>query len=104
MALRIKKDDMVVITTGKDSGKKGKVLRVFTNKGRAIVERANLVKKHAQRKREDQQSGILEIEAPVHISNLMLFCKQCNGPAKFKTAILNDKSKSRTCKKCGELI
>ena len=104
MALGIKKDDIVVVTSGKDAGKKGKVLKVLSYNKRAVVERINLVKKHSRRRREEQQSRILDRESPMHISNLMLFCKQCNRPSRFKTIILKDKSKSRTCRKCGEVI
>ena len=104
MTLRIKKDDLVVVRSGKDAGKKGKVLTVFSKDKRAIVERINLAKKHLRKRKEDQQSGIVEVETPVHISNLRLFCKQCNGPASFKTMVLEDKTKSRTCKKCGEAL
>jgi len=104
MSLGIKRDDIVVVTSGKDAGKKGKVLKVFSNERRAIVERINLIKKHLKRRREDQQSGIVELESSIDISNLMLFCKQCNKPARFKTTILKDGTRSRACKKCGEII
>jgi len=104
MTLNIKKDDTVVVVAGKDTGKKGKVLRVFSLQGRAIVERINLAKKHLRKRREDQQSGIIDTESPIHISNLILFCKQCNGPSRFKTAILKDGTKTRVCKKCGEAV
>ena len=104
MTLAIKKDDIVVVRSGKDSGKKGKVLAIFQKNKRAIVERINLTKKHLRKRKEDQQSGIVEAETPIHISNLKLFCKQCNGPANFKTVILEDKTKTRTCKKCAEAL
>ena len=104
MSLGIKRDDIVVVISGKDAGKKGKVLRIFRQEGKAIVERINFAKKHMRRRREDQQSGILEIEQPVHLSNLMLFCKQCNKQTVIKNILLKDGTKSRACKKCGEAI
>jgi large subunit ribosomal protein L24 len=104
MTLMIRKDDTVVVVCGKDAGKKGKVLKVFPKEGRAIVERINFAKKHMRRRREDQQSGIIEVESPVDISNLMLFCKQCNRQTRAKIITLKDGTKTRSCKRCSEVI
>ncbi len=100
MSLRIKKGDLVVVIAGKDKGKKGKVLKVLPKKNRAIVEGVNLVKKHIRRRSEEEKGGIIEIPAPIHISNLMLYCKNCNRGVRFKTQILEDNTKVRVCKKC----
>lgn len=101
---KIRRDDIVTVIKGDDRGKKGKVLKVFPGEFRAIVEGINLVKKHRRRTREDQQAGIVSIEAPINLSNLMLFCKHCNRPVRTGVTILKDKTKSRFCKLCKELI
>jgi large subunit ribosomal protein L24 len=97
---KIRKDDSVVVITGKDKAKQGKVLKVLPLLNRAIVEGINLTKKHMRRRREDQQAGIVQVEAPIHISNLMLLCKNCNRPTRVGFSILKDGSRSRICKKC----
>ena len=102
--LRIRKDDMVMVLAGKDKGKKGKVLCVFPLDSRVIVENTNLVKKARRRTQQDQKGGIVDIEAPIHMSSLMLICKQCNKPSRFKINVLKDGSKTRECKKCGAVI
>lgn len=102
--LRIKRDDLVYVITGEDRGKKGKVLKVYPNTNRVIVEGINLMKKHRRRTREDQQGGIVQIEKPINISNLMFFCKHCNRPARLAVSILKDGSKTRICRKCKEVI
>jgi len=102
--LRIKKDDMVKVISGKDKGKTGKVLRVIPKVSRAVVENINLVKKAQRRTQENQQGGIHEIEAPIHISNLMLLEKKGNKASRFATSILKDGSKVRISKTNGEAI
>lgn len=101
---KIRRDDIVQVMKGKDKGKKGKVMRIILEKNRAIVERINLVKKHMRQKRQDQPGGIVSIEAAVNISNLSLFCKHCNRPARAGFKILGDGTKARFCKKCKEVI
>ncbi|MFA5060414.1 MAG: 50S ribosomal protein L24 [Candidatus Omnitrophota bacterium] len=102
--LRIRRDDMVAVISGKDKGKRGKIIQILPAQSRAIVEGANLVKKARRKTRQDQQGGIVAIEAPIHMSNIMLVCKQCDKPVRFKTATLKDGSKIRECKKCGAAI
>jgi large subunit ribosomal protein L24 len=102
--LRIKKNDIVAAIAGKDKGKRGKVLEILTSKSRAVVENLNVVKKARRRTKQDQQGGIVSIEASIHLSNLMLVCKQCDRPVKFKVSILKDGAKIRECKKCGATI
>ncbi|MBL7151074.1 MAG: 50S ribosomal protein L24 [Candidatus Omnitrophica bacterium] len=101
---KIKKGDTVQIIAGKDRGKKGKVLELLPEGRRALVEGLNLVKKHKRQTRQDQQGGIVSIEAPLSISNLMVFCKQCNRPVRVGFTVLKDGSKSRFCKSCKEGI
>ena len=100
--LRIRKDDTVSVITGKDKGKKGKVISVLENK--VLVEGINFVKKHKRKTQQDQQGGIIQKEAPIDISNVMVMCKRCNKPVRTKTIILNDKSRARACKVCQEII
>jgi len=101
MSLRIRKDDMVIVIAGKDKGKKGKVLKVLPSKNRAVVEGVNLVKKHLRRRSEEEKGGIFQIPSPIHLSNLMLFCRSCNRGVRFKTQVLKDGTKVRICKRCG---
>lgn len=101
---KIRKGDIVQAVKGKDKGKKGKVLRIITEKNRAIVEGLNLVKKHKRQTRQDQQGGIVSIESPIAIANIMLVCKHCNRPARVGFKVETDKTKSRFCKACKEVI
>lgn len=101
---KIKKNDTVLVLTGKNKGKSGKVLAVLVARNRAIVEGVNLVKKHARRTRDDQQGGIVQKEASIHLSNLAVFCKGCNGATKVGFNILKDGTKTRFCKKCKEVF
>ena len=88
--LRIKKDDTVTVISGKDKGKSGRVMRIFPAVSKAIVENINLVKKSKRRTQQDQKGGIIDIEAPIHLSNLMLVDKQSNGASRFKVEITKD--------------
>ena len=101
---KIKKNDIVYVLSGRDSGKTGKVFRVFSGKGRALVEGINYVKKHARKTKADQQGGIIHKESPIHLSNLALFCKTCNKYGRVGVHILSDGTKSRYCKRCKEAL
>ena len=101
---KIKKNDNVKILTGKDRGKTGKVLTVFPEKARALVQGLNLVKKHARKTKEDQQGGIIQKESTISISNLMVVCQKCSKPTRIGFSTLSDGTKVRTCKRCKELI
>lgn len=98
--LKIKRGDTVQVIKGKDSGKKGKVLFLSHESGRALVEGINLVKKHKRQTKQDQQGGIVSIEAPLNIGNIMLFCPGCNHPVRVGFTVLKDKTKTRFCKSC----
>lgn len=102
--LGIRKDDIVSVITGKDKGKKGKVLRVFVGQRKALVENINLVKKSRRKTQQDQQGGIIDIEAPISISNLMLFCKACDSASRIGVKAAQDGSRNRYCKKCKAII
>lgn len=99
--LHVKKNDTVMVITGKDKAKTGKVISIVPKKDGVIVEGINVVKRHTK-PRGSEQGGILEKEAPVHISNVMLLCAKCNKPVRTKTTVLEDGKKARCCVKCGE--
>lgn len=98
--IHVKKGDMVMVITGKDAGKKGKVLEVLTKKGRVVVEKINMVKRHTKPTQSLPQGGILEKEAPIASSNVMLFCTECNSVTRV-SAKVTEAGKVRVCKKCG---
>ena len=100
----IKKNDKVIVLSGKEKGKIGTILKVDSEKGRAIVEKVNMVKRHARPGGKRAQGGIIEKEAPLSISKLMLVCGKCAEPTRTGKRILEDRSKVRVCKKCGELV
>ena len=102
--LRIKKNDTVKILAGKDKGKTGVVLRVLTDRQRVFVEKVNLVKKARRKTQQDPQGGFVELEAALHISNVMLVDKKANTPTRFKVSVLKDGSKVRVSKKSKEAI
>lgn len=102
-SLHIKKNDTVRVITGKDKGKSGKVLRVIPKKDRAIVEKINMIKRHMKPNQQSRQGGILEKEAPIHVSNLMVICTKCTDPTRVGYKTVDDK-KVRYCKKCDEVI
>lgn len=104
MTLRIKKNDTVMVLTGKDRGKRGKVLSVFPEKQRVIVEGVNLVKRHTRPNQQNQQGGIVSREALLHISNVNLYCPRCQRGVRFGSRILEDGSKIRYCRKCEEAL
>jgi len=103
-AIQIKKDDKVKVIAGKDKGKVGKVLRVNRKKNRLIVENINIVKRHTKPNAQNRQGGILESEAPIHWSNVMLMCSKCMEPVRVKSKNLDDGKKVRICSKCNEIM
>ncbi len=102
--LHVKKNDTVKVLAGKDRGKAGKVLKVFPKKNRAIVQGVNFVKKHARKTRQDDKGGIIQMEAPINVSNLAVVCKGCSRQTRVGFDILSDGSKVRYCKKCKEVL
>jgi len=102
--LRIKRDDIVMAISGKDRGKKGKVLKVFPSQSRAIVENINIVKKAKRKTQQDQQGGFVDVEMPIHLSNLMLVDKKTGKPTRFGISKLKDGTKVRISKKSSEAI
>lgn len=102
--LHVKKNDMVEIIAGKERGKTGKVLRVLPGKGRVVVENLNVIKRHTRPNQLNPEGGIIEKEAPLSISNVMLICGSCNQAARTGVRLLEDGSKTRYCKKCNESV
>ncbi len=102
--LRIRRDDKVMVIAGKDKGKTGKVLRIFPHKSRVLVEKINMVKKSQRKTQQNQEGGIVDLEAPIHISNVMLIDKKTHKPTRFGISILKDGSKERISKKSGEAV
>jgi large subunit ribosomal protein L24 len=100
----IKKDDRVKVVAGKEKGKIGKVLKVLHEKERLIVENVNFVKCHTRPGGKTPRGGIIEKEASIHWSNLMLMCDKCINPIRVKMQRLEDGKKVRVCRRCGEII
>ncbi|MFW6266090.1 MAG: 50S ribosomal protein L24 [Halanaerobiales bacterium] len=102
--MRIKKGDQVEVIAGKDKGKRGEVLSVQPKEDRVIVEGINIVHRHQRPTQDMPQGGIIENEAPIHISNVMLVCPHCDERTRFSVDKIEDGSKVRVCKKCDEVI
>lgn len=102
--LPIRKNDLVMVIAGRDRGKRGKVLRVIPKTEKVVVERINVVKRHTRPGGVSQQGGILEKEAPLHVSNVMVVCTRCDRPVRTGHSFLADGRKVRVCKQCGEAI
>ena len=99
--LKVKKNDQVLVTAGKDRGAKGRVLRVLAAEGKAIVERVNMMKRHTRpNPQKGIQGGILEREAPIQIANLMVICPECGEPSRLGRKRLEDGRGQRVCKNC----
>jgi large subunit ribosomal protein L24 len=102
--MHVHREDTVLILTGKDRGKKGRVIRLFTKAEKALVEKINMVKRHTRPTQQMPQGGILEKEAPVAISNLQVVCGKCQKPTRVAHKVLANGQKVRACKKCGEIM
>jgi large subunit ribosomal protein L24 len=98
--IHVKTGDTVMVISGKDTGKKGRVLAVYPGKGRIVVEKVNIVKKHQKPTKELPQGGILDKEAPIASSNVMLYCTECNSVTR-RSMKQTAEGKVRVCKKCG---
>ena len=104
MNVHVKTGDTVVILSGKDKGKKGKVLAVSPKEGKVIVEGCNMIKKHVKPRRMGEQGGIVDAEGAMYASKVMLVCPKCGKPTRIAQKILADGTKARLCKNsdCGE--
>ena len=102
--MKIRKNDTVVVMAGKDKGKKGKVRRALPKDNRVLVEGLNMIKRHSRARRAARQAGIIELEAPIHVSNVMLLCNKCAKLTRVGFKILDDGKKVRICRSCQEVI
>ena len=102
--MKIRKNDTVLVIAGKDKGKKGKVRFAYPKDKRVIVEGINFIKKHSRARRQARQAGIIDLEAPIHVSDVMLFCDKCNNPVRIGSRFLEDGRKVRFCRSCHEVI
>lgn len=102
--MKIKKDDTVLVIAGKDKGKKGKVRFAYPGKEQVIVEGLNFVKKHSKARGAVRQAGIIDLEAPLDISKVMLLCNKCDKPTRIGYKTLEDGRKVRFCRVCREVI
>ncbi|PYT06182.1 MAG: 50S ribosomal protein L24 [Acidobacteria bacterium] len=102
---KVRKKDTVVVIAGKDSGKRGKVLRIVTKKSAALVEGVNFVKRHTKpNPQKNVKGGIVEREAPVHLSNLMVICPECGEAVRIGHRRLEDGRKVRICRACSGVV
>ena len=102
--MKIRKDDTVIVATGKDKGKSGKVRFAYPKDEKVIVDGINFIKRHTRARGQVRQAGIIELEAPVHISNVILLCNKCNKPTRVGFHFLEDGRKVRICRSCKEVI
>ena len=101
---KLKKDDKVKVVAGKDKGKLGKVLKIDRQRGRVLVENINIIKRHSRPSAQNRQGGIIEREAFLDSSNVMLLCSKCMEPVRVGGKILEDGKKVRVCKRCNEIL
>ena len=104
MRARIKKNDTVMVIAGRERGKTGRVLRVLPARDRALIERLNLVKRHQKPRGAQTPAGIIEKEAAIHISNIMIMCDKCNAPVRMGKRDLEDGRSVRVCRRCGDQL
>ena len=102
--MKVVKDDKVLILSGNNKGKTGKVLKVLPKNNRIIVEGINFIKKHSRPTQKNPQGGIIEKEAPIHVSNVMVICPECDTPTRVGSKKLENGKKVRVCKNCGEMF
>ena len=102
MKLHVRKNDTVVVISGKDKGKTGEVLKAYPKTGKVLVQGVNIVKKHQKANRAQMESAIVEKEAAINSSKVMLYCTKCKKATRISNKILDDGTKVRVCKKCGE--
>jgi large subunit ribosomal protein L24 len=100
----LKKNDKVMVISGKEKGKVGKILKIFSKKNRVIVEKVNYIKRHTRPGGKVSKGGIIEKEAPLHVSNVMLICGKCTDPVRVGFQKQTDGETVRICKKCGEIL
>ena len=103
-AMHVRRGDLVGVITGRERGKRGKVLRVLSEKGRVVVEHVNMIKRHQRPTQKLRQGGIIEREGPLAVSNVLPICPRCDKPTRVAHSTLEDGRRVRVCKHCGEQI
>jgi large subunit ribosomal protein L24 len=101
---KIRKNDTVIVIAGRERGKTGKVLRVLPEQGRLLIERLNMVKRHHKPRGPQSPGGVVEKEASIDLSNVMIMCERCNAPARIGARRLADGKAVRVCRRCHEVI
>lgn len=102
--MNIRKNDTILVIAGEERGKKGKIRLALPKDDRVIVEGINMIKRHTKARGGVRQAGIIEREAPLHISNVMLVCDKCGKPSRIKIKFLEDGKKVRMCRRCNEVL
>lgn len=100
----IHKDDLVEVISGRDKGKRGKVLRVLPKMSSVIVDKVNVVKRHQRPTQKEKNGGIIDKDIPIRACKVMVVCSSCNSATRVGRKILEDGTKKRICKKCGEML
>lgn len=102
--LAVRRDDMVIVNSGDDKGKKGKVLEVSPKEGKVIVEGVNIVSKHVRPRKQGEEGGIVKVEGAFYASKVSLYCAKCGKGVRAAHKVLEDGKKARVCAKCGEIL
>lgn len=102
--MQIKKNDTVVVTTGKEKGKQGKVIAVYPSENRVLIEKLNMIKRHTRPNQQLKQGGIVEKESPISASNVKLVCSRCDKPTTISRKSFEDGKRSRVCSNCNEVV
>ncbi|MGY0373516.1 50S ribosomal protein L24 [Clostridium sp. JNZ J1-5] len=102
--VHVRRTDKVVVISGKDKGKVSEILAVYPKNGKVLVKDVNIVTKHVKPSRENMQGGLVKQESPINSSKVMLYCTKCNSATRVSKKLLEDGTKVRVCKKCGEIL
>src|SRR5512143_2667223 len=102
--MQIKKNDNVIVISGKEKGKRGRVIAVYPSKNRLLVEKLNMIKRHTRPNQQLRQGGIVEKENPISVANVQLICSKCNKPTAVSRQDQGDGSRVRVCKTCNETL
>ena len=102
--MKIRKNDTVLVIVGKDRGKKTKVRRTMPREGKVLLDGVNMSKRHSRTRGQARQAGIIEMEMPIHVSNVMLICNKCDKPTRVGFRFLDTGKKARVCRVCHEAI
>lgn len=102
--MKIVKNDTVKVVSGNHKGKVGRVLKVFPKRHRVVVEKVAMIKRHQKPRSQTDPGGIVEKEASIHVSNVMLVCPKCSKPTRTGVGVLSDGEKVRVCKSCDEML